>query len=72
MGCIHGGEFSEGSVDGGDTAVCSDGELPTGETDSLYQLQDGRLGGCFDGSSIPDPSEPLNQAEVFMDGTQPG
>ena len=38
VGCIHGGEFFEGSVDGGETAICSDGESSSGETDSLYQL----------------------------------
>ena len=38
MGCIHGVEFSEGSVDGGETAIYSDGESSSGETDSLYQL----------------------------------
>ena len=30
------------------------------------------LGGCSDGSSIPDPLEPPNWAGVFMAGTQPG
>ena len=30
------------------------------------------LGGCSDGSSIPDPFEPPNWAGVFMAGTQPG
>ena len=44
VGCVHGGELSEGSVDGGETAVYSNGESSTGETDSLYQLQDGGLG----------------------------
>ena len=62
VGCIHGGEFSEGSVDDGVMAVCSDGDSSTGETDSLYQLQDGGLGGCSDDSSIPDPTEPPNRA----------
>ena len=38
VGCIHGGEFSEGSVDGGETVVYFDGVSSTGETDSLYQL----------------------------------
>ena len=68
VGCIHGGEFSEGSMDGGETAVYSDGESSKGETNSLYQLQDGGLGGCSDGSSIPDPFEPLNRAKIFMVG----
>ena len=47
VGCIHGGEFSEGYVFGGETAIYSDGESSTGETDSLYQLQDSGLGGLF-------------------------
>ena len=72
VGCIHGGEYSEGSMDGGETTICSDATSSTGETDSLYQLQDGMLGGCSDGSSIPDPFELPNQAGVFMAGTQPG
>ena len=71
MGCIHGGEYSEGSVDGGETAICSDATSSTSETDSLYQLQDVMLGGCSDGSSISDPFEPPNRAGVFMAGTQP-
>ena len=47
VGCIHGGESSEGSMDGGETTVHSDGKSSTGEMDSLYQLQDGGLGGLF-------------------------
>ena len=43
-----------------------------GETDSLYQLQDGRLGGCSDGSSIPDLLEPPSRVGIFMAGTQAG
>ena len=35
VGCVHGGEYSEGSVEGGETAVCSDTASSTGETDSL-------------------------------------
>ena len=72
VGCIHEGEFSERSVSGGETAIYSDGESSTGETDSLYQLQDDGLGGCSDGSSIPDPFEPLSRVGIFMAGTQPG
>ena len=71
VGCIHAGEFSEGSVDGGEMAVYSNGESSTGETDSLYQVQDGVLGGCSDGTSIPDPCEPPRWAGVFMAGTHP-
>ena len=66
VGCIHGGEFSEGSVDGGEMAIYSDGESSTGETDSLYQLQDGGLGGCSHGRSIPDPFEPPSRVGIFM------
>jgi hypothetical protein len=72
VGCIHGGELSEGSVEGGETAICSDGESSTGEMDSLYQLQDGGLGGCSDGSSIPDPFELPSRVGIFMACTQPG
>ena len=72
VGCIHGSEYSEGSVDGGETAICSDATSSTGKTESLYLLQDGMLGGCSDGSIIPDPLEPPNWAGVFMAGTQPG
>lgn len=70
--CIHGGEFSEGSVSGGETAIHSDGESSIGEMESLYQLQDGRLGGSSDGSSILDPFEPPSRVGIFMAGTQPG
>ena len=55
VGCIHGGKLPEGSVSGGEMAIYSDGESSTDETESLYQLQDGRLGGCSDGDIIPDP-----------------
>ena len=72
MGCIHGEELSEGSEDGGKTAVLSDDDSSAGSTDSLYQVQDGVLGGCSDGTSILDPYEPPRWAGVFMVGTQPG
>ena len=72
VGCIHGSEYSEGSMEGGETAICCDTASSIGETDSLYQLQDGMLGGYFDGSSVPDPLEPPNGPGVFMAGTQPG
>ena len=52
-------------------AARSDGESSTDETNSLYQLQDGRLRGCSDGDSIPDPFEPLSQVGIFMAGSQP-
>ena len=54
VGCIHGEEVSKGSEDGGETAVLSDGDSSAGSTDSLYQVQDGVLEGCSDGTSIPD------------------
>ena len=72
VGVIHGVESEDRSESGGETVIYSSDESSTGETKSLYQLQDGRIGGCSDGSSIPDPFEPPNRAEVFMAGTQPG
>ena len=71
VGCIHGEELSEGSGDRGETAVLSDGDSSARSTDLLYQVQDGVLGGCSDGISIPDPCEPPRWARVFMAGTQP-
>ena len=68
---VHGAEFEEGSMSGDETAIYSDGESSTGATTSLYQLQDGRLGGCSDGDSIPDPYEPPSRVGIFMAGTQP-
>ena len=69
VGYVHGEEFSDGSEDRGETAVLSDGDSSVGSTDSLYQVQDGVLGGCSDGTSIPDPCEPPRWAGVFMAGT---
>ena len=54
----------------GEMAIYSDGELSTGETNSLYQLQDGRLRGCSDGDSIPDPFNPPSRVAIFMASTQ--
>ena len=71
VGFIHGAESEDRSAFGGETVVYSDGESSTGETESLYQLQDGRLGGCSDGDSIPDPCEPPIRVAIFMAGTQP-
>src|SRR3954470_15500746 len=45
-------------------------ESSTGETESLYQVQDGRIGGCSDGDSIPDPSDLPSRVGIFMAGTQ--
>ena len=69
VGFINGVEYEP--VSDGETVVYSDGESSTGETESLYQLQDGRFGGCSDGDSIPDPHEPPNRVAIFMAGTQP-
>ena len=69
VGFIHGAEYEP--VSDGETAIYSDGESSTGETESLYQLQDGQIGGYSDGNSIPDPFEPPNRVAIFMDGTQP-
>ena len=71
VGVIHGGSYEDGSEFRGATVVCSGDESLTGETKSLYQLQDGRIGGCSDGDSIPDPYESPNRVAIFMPGTQP-
>ena len=72
VGCIHGEELYEGSEDGGETTVRPGDDSSASSTDSLYQVQDGVLGGCSDGTSIPDLYEPPRWAGVFMAGTQPG
>ena len=69
IGCIHGIESEP--VSDGETAVYSDGESSTSETESLYQVQDGLFGGYSDGSSISDPFEPPSRVGIFMDGAQP-
>src|SRR3954470_24677352 len=69
VGVIHGGSYEDGSGSGGETVVYSGDESSTGETESLYQLQDGRIGGCSDGDSIPDPSNLPNRVGIFMVGT---
>ena len=71
VGVIHGGESEDRSESGGETVVYSGDESSTRETESLYQLQDGWIGGCSDGNSIPDPFEPANRVAIFMAGTQP-
>jgi hypothetical protein len=58
-------------VSGGETAIYLGDESTTGETESIYQLQDGGLGGYSDGGSILDPYEPPSRAAIFMAGTQP-
>ena len=69
VGFINGAELEPASD--GETVVHSDDESSTGETESLYQLQDGQFGGYSDGDSIPDPFEPANRVAIFMAGTQP-
>ena len=71
VGCIHGAEPEDRSASGGETIIYSDDESSTSETESLYQLQEGRLGSCSDGDSILDPYDPPNRAAIFMAGTQP-
>ena len=67
VGFIHGAESE--LVSDGETAIYSDGESSFGETESLYQLQDCRIGGCSDGDNISGPLEPPNRVAIFMDGT---
>lgn len=55
----------------GETTIYSGDESSTGEMESIYQLQDGWLGGYSDGDSILDPYEPPSRAAIFMAGTQP-
>ena len=70
MGCIH-GRPSDPSGSGDEAAAGFDGESAADESNSLYQLQDGRLMGCSDGDSIPDLFELPSQVGVFMAGAQP-
>src|SRR3954467_12403491 len=70
VGVIHRGSYEDGSGSGGETVVYSGDESSTGETESLYQLQDGRIGGCSDGDSITEPSDLPNRVGIFMAGTQ--
>ena len=68
VGFINGAELEPASD--GETVVHSDDDSSTGETESLYQLQDGQFGGCSDGDSISDPLDLPNRAAIFMAGTQ--
>ena len=68
VGFIHGAGSEP--VSDGETVIYSNGESSTGETNSMYQLQDDRVGGCSDGDSIPDPHEPSSRVAIFMAGTQ--
>ena len=70
VGMIHGGSYEGGSKLRGATTVCSGDDFSTEETESLYQLQDGRIESCSDGDSIPDPSDLPNRVGIFMTGTQ--
>ena len=58
-------------MSGGETVVYSGDESSNGETNSMYQVHDDRLGGCSDGDSISDPYEPPNWVVIFMAGIQP-
>ena len=58
VGCIHG--IGSEPVFEGETAVYSNGESSTYETESLYQVQDGLFEGYSDGSSITEFLEPPN------------
>ena len=69
VGFIHGAEYEP--VTKGETAIYSDGESSTGETESLYQVHDDVFEGYSDGNSIPDLLEPPSRVAVYMAGTQP-
>ena len=69
VGVIHGAEHEDRSASDGETIVCSDDES-SGETESLYQLQDGRISGGSEGNSIPDSPDLPNRAAIFLAGTQ--
>ena len=71
VGAIHGGQAEDGSESDGATVFYSDDESLSGETESLYQLRDGRSEGESDGNSIPGPFDPPNRVAVFMAGSQP-
>ena len=55
VGFVHGAGHEEGSMSGGETTIYSGDESSTGETESIYQLQGGGLGGYSDCDSIPEP-----------------
>ena len=66
VGAVHGVQAEDRSDSGGEIVVYSDDESSSGETESLYLLQDGRSEGVSDGDSIPDPFDPPNRVAVFM------
>src|SRR3954467_15871201 len=70
VGVIHGGSYEDRSAYDDETVVYSGDESSTGETESLYQVQEGRIGGCSGGNSIPDPSDLPSRVGIFMAGTQ--
>ena len=69
VGCVHG--IGSEPVFEGETVASSDGESSAGETESLYQVQDGVFEGYSDGTSIPEFLETPNHVGIFMAGTQP-
>ena len=69
VGVVHGSRYEDGPVSDGETVVCSDDES-SGETESLYQLQDGRIEEGSEGNSIPNSPGLPNRAAIFMTGTQ--
>ena len=69
VGCVHG--IGSEPVSEGETAVYSDGESSTGETESLYQIHNDVFEGYSDGNNILDLLEPPSQVVVYMAGTQP-
>src|SRR3954470_3178076 len=69
VGVIHGGSHEDESVYD-ETVVYSGDESSTGETESLYQVQEGRIGGGSDGDTIPAPSDLPSRVGIFMAGTQ--
>ena len=69
VGCVHG--IGSEPVSEGETVAYSNGESSAGETESLYQVQDGVFEGYSDGTSIPEFLEPPNHVGIFMAGTQP-
>ena len=68
IGVVHGSGHEDGPVSDGETVVFSDDES-SGETESLYQLQDGRIEGGSEGKSILDSPGLPNRATIFMAGT---
>src|SRR3954463_15051165 len=70
VGVIHGGSYEDRSAYDDETVVYSGDESSTGKTESLYQVQEGQIGGCSNGDSIPDPSDLPSRVGIFMAGTQ--